>query len=84
MNKNLIKSYVLRLDPNKVKEFALKEGVSISDYEANLFVSTAINNVDYVLDGHGLEVLESIKEKLSPEAYNKLLELFNTYKKFID
>lgn len=84
MNKGIIKAYAMSLTPNKVKEFALKEGISISDEEANLFIETIRDNADYILDGHGLEVIESKKNMMSEDAYYKLLELFNKYKKFID
>jgi len=84
MNKSLIKAYAMNLTSDKVKDFALKEGIQISDEEANLFLSTIRDNADYILDGYGLEVIESKKNMLSEDAYNKLLELFNKYKKFID
>lgn len=84
MNKGIIKAYAMSLTPSKVKEFALKEGISISDEEAVLFVDTIRENADYILDGHALEVIESKKHMMSEDAYSKLLELFNKYKKFID
>jgi len=84
MNKSLIKAYAMSLTSDKVKEFALKEGIVISDDEANLFLETVREKVDYILDGHGLEVIESKKDYISSESYEKLLELFNKYKKFID
>jgi hypothetical protein len=84
MNKSLIKAYAMTLTPDKVKEFANKEGISISDEEANLFISTIRDNADYILDGHAEEVIESKKSMMSENAYYKLLELFNKYKKFID
>lgn len=84
MNKNFIKAYALRLTKEDVINFAIKEGINVTDSEATLFIDTIKDNIDYILDGNGLEVLESKKEYLSDEAYNKLLELFNKYKKFID
>lgn len=84
MNKGIVKAYAMSLTENKVKEFALKEGISITDEEASLFISTIRENADYILDGHGLEVIESKKNMMSEDAYNKLLDLFNKYKKFID
>lgn len=84
MNKNLIKVYAMKLDLEKVKNFARNEGLEITDDEANLFIETAQENIDYILDGHGLEVIESKKNMLSERTYDKLLELFNEYKKFID
>lgn len=84
MNKSLIKMYAMKLDVEKVKNFARNEGIEISDEEANLFVTTIKENCDGILDGYGLEIIESKKNMMSPSTYDKLLELFNEYKKFID
>lgn len=84
MNKSLIKMYAMKLDVEKVKNFARNEGIEISDEEANLFVTTIKENCDDILDGYGLEIIESKKNMMSPSTYEKLLELFNEYKKFID
>ena len=84
MNKSLIKMYAMKLDVEKVKNFARNEGIEISDEEATLFVTTIKENCDDILDGYGLEIIESKKNMMSPSTYDKLLELFNEYKKFID
>ncbi len=84
MNKNLIKNYAMNLKEEDVINFANKEGVSVSFEEASLFLDTIKNNADYILDGHALEVIESKRDSISESAYNKLLELYDKYKKFID
>ena len=76
--------YAMKLDVEKVKNFARNEGIEISDEEANLFVTTIKENCDDILDGYGLEIIESKKNMMSSSTYDKLLELFNEYKKFID
>lgn len=76
--------YAMKLDVEKVKNFARNEGIEISDEEADLFVTTIKENCDDILDGYGLEIIESKKNMMSPSTYDKLLELFNEYKKFID
>lgn len=84
MNKNLIKAYAMSLTPDKVIEFGRKEGIEVSNEEAMIFLDTIKENADYILDGHALEVLEDKKDKISDSSYNKLLELYDKYKKFID
>ncbi len=84
MYKELIKKYAKNLTPNQVKEYALKEGTEVSDNEANLFINIINTRLDDMLDGHALEVLNEYKSELSPSSYNKLLELYDKYKKFID
>lgn len=84
MNKSLIKAYAMTLTSDKVKSFALKEGINISDQEADLFISTIKENADYILDGHGMEVIEGKKSQMSKTSYNKLVELYDKYKKFVE
>lgn len=84
MNKSLIKAYAFTLTPDKVKSFALKEGINVSDEEANLFISTIRENADDILDGHAMEVIESKKSMISDASYNKLIELYDKYKKFVE
>lgn len=84
MNKNIIKTYALKLDTDKVKNFARNEGIELTNEEALLVVNTIKGNIDDILDGNGLEIIESKKNYMSERAYDKLLELFYEYKKFID
>lgn len=84
MYKELIKKYAKNLTPTQVKEYALKEGTEVSDSEANLFINIINTRLDDMLNGHALEVLNEYKSELSPSSYNKLLELYDKYKKFID
>ena len=83
MNKSFIKNYALTLTPETIKSFALKDGTLVSDEEAELFVKILHERIDEMLDGHALDVLEENKGKISSSSYNKLLELYNKYKKFI-
>lgn len=84
MNKSIIKAFAMRLTPDKVIDFASKEGVNVTEEEANLFISTIQENADYILDGHGMEVIESKKSMMSETSYNKLIELYDKYKKFVE
>lgn len=84
MNKNIIKTYALKLDTDKVKNFARSEGIELTEEEALLFVKTIKENIDDILDGNGLEIIESKRNYMSERTYDKLLELFYEYKKFID
>ena len=83
MTRNIIKSYAEKLEVKDVIKFGLKEGISVSEEEASTFLETVKDNIDYILDGNGLELIESKKEEFSLETYEKILELFNKYKKFI-
>lgn len=84
MNKNLIKTYVLKLDTEKIINFARSEGIELTISEAEMFESTIKDNIDDILNGNGLEIIESKKNSMNERTYDKLLELFYEYKKFID
>lgn len=84
MYKELIKNYAKNIDITQVKEYAIKEGIEITDEEANLFVSVIHERLDEMLNGNALEVLDEYKDKLSVSSYNLLLELYDKYKKFIN
>ena len=84
MFKSIIKKYVENLTSNDVIDYASKENVTVTQDEANLFVDTVKENVDDILSGKGMYYIESLKDKVSEEAYSKMLELFDKYKKFID
>ncbi len=84
MYKELIKKYAKNITTEQVKEYALKEGVNVKDEEANLFINILNTRLDEMLNGNALNVLNEYKDKISESSYNKLLELYDKYKKFID
>lgn len=84
MYKELIKKYAKSLTPDQVKEYALKEGIEVSNEEASLFVNVVQTRLDEMLEGNALEVLNEYKSELSTSSYNKLLELYDKYKKFLN
>ena len=84
MNKNIIKSYAMNLTKEDIINFGFKEGITVTEEEAELFLDTIKEDADYILDGHALEIIEAKKDKMSESAYNKLLELYDKYRKFID
>jgi len=84
MNKSIVKAYAMSLTSDKVIDFGKKQGIDVTEDEANLFLNTIKENADYILDGHAMEVLESKKDGFSPKSYEVLVDLYNKYKKFID
>lgn len=81
--KNLVKQYALNLSTNDVVKFAIKEGVNITNEEAILIVDTIKENIDYILSGNALDLLEQKKNLLSSEVYTHLCKLISKYSKFI-
>ena len=77
----IIKNYVNKLTEDDIYNYALKEGVKLSDYEIKVIYMYIKNywQVFYREDARFL--LDELKEKLSPNAYNKICELYKKYKK---
>ena len=80
--KNLVKQYALKLTSEDVIRYGIKEGIQITTNEADIFVSTVKENIDYILNGHAKEVLESKKGSFSEIVYLKQNELLEKYSKF--
>lgn len=80
MIKNLIKNHVSKLTINDVYNFACKNGVSLSEKEANIiysYIKTYWNEL--IFNDHNV-ILAKVKDSLEPTTYNKINELIVFYK----
>ncbi len=84
MYKEIIKKYANNITAEQIKEYAQKEGTEVTIEEANLFTEIIHTRLDEMLNGNAIEVLNEYKDKISEKSYNKLLELYDKYKKFIN
>ena len=76
--KNLVKQYALKLTSEDVIKYGIKEGVQITTNEADIFVSTVKENIDYINSSIELIFIEKEPEKNSLyETINKLGEVTN-------
>ena len=77
----IIKEFVDKLKEEDIKSFALKERVTITDEEVKT-IYMYIKNYWQVFDKDNPDALfKELKEKLSDGIYNKIIELYNKYKK---
>ena len=66
----------------EINKFLLKENIILNNNELDI-IYDYINNDIYKVINNPLEVLNDLKDKLSTTSYNKLLALYNKYKKVV-
>lgn len=79
----LIKEYIKKITEQDINNFAQKEGITLTNYELQTIYVYIKNYVDVFLHDDSTYLFEELKEKLQPNTYNKLVELYNKYKKYI-
>ena len=68
-----------RITKDDISRYALKEGVDLSNNELDLIYAYIKKYSKKILD-YPLDVLDEIKDDLSINVYDKILELYDKYK----
>ena len=84
MNFYLIKEYVNRMNKEDINDFALKQGLILSDKELDTIFYYIKNNYKTILYGNPKEILLDIKKEVEPLTYNKIENLYIKFKDKID
>lgn len=84
MNKYLIKRYASNITKEDILKFGESEGVSINSNELNTIYNIIKNNQDEILEGNFYEFINNYKNSFNPILFNKIIEKYEKYKKFID
>ena len=86
MKERLINEYVNRMTIEDVKNFAVKNGVTLSEEELNIIYNHAKNNWRTICFGNPREILDDLKCKINPFSYQKIESLYvyfrNKYSNF--
>lgn len=80
MYENIIKNYVNKLTKNHIKNFCIKENITISNEEINIIYYYIKNNWKDIMYNPN-PYLKIAKEKLNKDVYEKLLDLKDKYLK---
>ena len=80
MYKKLIENYIGSLTVADVKNYAEKEGVSITDGEAKIIFDFLHKNYKALLGPNGIETLKTIKPYLSITLYEEIAKKYITTK----
>lgn len=84
LNIYLITEYVKRIKKEDIYNYALKEGVSLENYELDIIYNYIKKDYKSIINGNILKVLEEIKTKVKQNTYNKIENLYLKYKKYLN
>lgn len=88
MYEKLIENYINnKLSKEDIKNFAKKENTEITNDEIDIIYETIKKDWKTIYKGCNddiYDIFENLKSKLSPKVYEKVLELYNNYKKKIN
>ena len=77
--KELIKKNINKLTINDLKEYANKNNISYTEDEAIIIYNFIMYNYNELLN-ENIKVFEQIKNKINPNLYKELLNLYIEYK----
>ena len=77
-----IKEYIKKITEEDIYNFASKEGITLMENEVKVIYVYIKNYWQVFLNEDSTFLFEELKEKLSKEAYEKIVELYNKYKKY--
>ena len=77
---NLVKGYVNNLTINNINDFGLKNNIKLEKKELNFLLELVKKDYQNIIDGNITDILVSLKENLSNENYDKVVNLYNEYR----
>ena len=83
MNKHILYDYINKLKKEDIINYINKQQISLTNNELDIIYDNIKNNTDNILN-NPLKEINKIKDKLNINTYNKLIELYNKYKIFIE
>lgn len=83
MYENIIKNYVDKLTKEDIINYSKKEDIFLNDNEINVIYDEIKNKWKQIYNGNTC-VITDLENKINNKAYNKLIDLYNTYKKFLN
>ena len=84
MNKNIIKKYADSITKEDILKYIESENISINNNELNTIYYIIKNKQDEILDGNFYNLINTYKQDFNPLLFNKIIEKYEKYKKFID
>lgn len=83
MYENIIKNYVDKLTKEDIINYSKKEDIFLNDNEINVIYDEIKNKWKQLYNGN-TRVITDLENKINNKAYNKLIDLYITYKKFLN
>ena len=79
--KDLIKKYVNMLKREDIVSFAKKKNLLLDKEELELIYNTIKNRYEDIYED-GIKVINEYKNRLKKNTYDKLIEVYENYKKY--
>ena len=79
MNIYLLKEYINRIKKDDINNFALKEGITLEDYELDIIYNHVKKDYKTVIYGNARSVLDEVKKEVKPLTYNKIENLYERF-----
>ena len=83
MNKNLIINYINKITKVDIEKYISKENIEHTKEEIDLTYQSIKNDYNEILNNFQNYIVK-FKDKLNTNLYNKIIEKYNQYKKFIE
>ena len=80
MVEKMLKKYISNLKIQDIHDFAIKNGVKLTNDEAEIIYEYIQNDWETVVFGDENIVLAKIKNQISDKTYNKMVELLKYFK----
>lgn len=81
MKDKLLKNYINKLTKEDINLFATNNNINLSNKELDIIYNTIKNDYDNLLYGNHDKVFNELKNKVSTDNYDKIINLFFEYKK---
>ena len=83
MNKLLIYKYIERIKKEDIANYSLSQNINLTTNELDIIYDYIKNKTNEILNNPS-QLIDEIKDKVSINVYNKLLELYDKYKDYIN
>ena len=78
--KSLLRNYIEKLTLDELKQFGTKHGINIGNDECQFILDLVQHNWEDMLQNEN-KYLDMIEEKINPEEFKKIKDLFLEYKR---
>ncbi len=76
----LIQNYVEKMTIKEINEFALQNGVSLSEKEASLILFYIQKDWRTIIHGNPRKIFDELEKELEPFTYQKMISLYYYFK----
>lgn len=84
MKKSLIISYIKNITKEDIFKFSIKQNIILNKKDLDIIYTSIKNDYEVILSNDFYDYLKKKKQYLQEQTYNKILELSNKYKDFIN